>query len=371
MKLEIPQRVSLALQVAGSIRAGLEKNAWAEFLPGARRLSELLRVSRPTVNAALHLLANDCLITVRHGHRNRIIPRRLRAPATRMRLVAIVTHEPLTMMAPAAYRGIVEMQAHLAERGFETEIFVCPNRSGTSGLRKLAEFVNRPHVFCCVLISLRRELQQWFARQTVPALVLGSCHASVQLPSFDVDYRAVCRHAGGAFLSKGHQCMALIVPNSGGAGELASELGFREAVENGSPSARATVMIVRHNGTAQNIRTKLDALFNSSRPPTALLIAKPQHVFIVVIYLLQRGLAVPDTISLIARDQDNLFPNVSPPIAHYSIANDAFNHRLSRLMLQMVNRGNLAAKPTLIFPRFCPGGSIKNLRGNAVFVCPA
>ena len=165
--------------------------------------------------------------------------------------------------------------------------------------------------------------------------------------------------------------MALIMPNSGGAGELASELGFREAVETGSPSAGATVMIVRHNGTAQNIRTKLDALFNSSRPPTALLIAKPQHVFIVVIYLLQRGLAVPDTVSLIARDQDNLFSNVSPLIAHYSIANDAFNHRLSRLMLQMVNRGNLAAKPTLIFPRFFPGGSIKNLRRNSVFVCPA
>lgn len=361
MKLEIPQRVSLALQVARSIRAGIEKKAWTDFLPGARRLSELLRVSRPTVNAALHLLAKDGLITVRHGHRNRIVRRRRRTSGARLRLVAIVTHEPLTMMAPAAYRGIVEMQAHLTERGFDTEIFVSPNRRGAARNRKLEVFVHQPRVYCCVLISLRRELQQWFARQNVPALVLGSCHASVRLPSFDVDYRAVCRHAGGVFLGKGHRCMALIVPNSGGAGELASEHGFREAIEAGGHAARATAIIVRHDGTAQNIRAKLDTLFNSSRPPTALLVAKPQHVFIVVIYLLQRGLAVPDTVSLIARDQDNLFANVSPPIAHYSIANDAFNHRLSRLMLQMVNRGNLAAKPTLIFPRFFPGGSVKNL----------
>jgi DNA-binding LacI/PurR family transcriptional regulator len=362
MQLEIPQRVSLASRVAAAIRAGIDKQVWTYFLPGERRLCELLQVSRPTVNAALHQLAQTGLITVRHGHRNRIVSRRRRGRAARNRLVAIVTHEPLALMAATAYRGVVEMQAHLAERGFQTEIFVCPNRGGTGRHRKLEEFVTQRNVYCCVLISLRRELQQWFARHSIPALVLGSCHASVQLPSFDVDYRAVCRHAGGMFLSKGHQCMALVVPNSGGAGELASEQGFREAVETGSKAARAVAIMVRHDGTAPNIAAKLDALFNSSRPPTALLVAKPQHVFIVVIYLLQRGLAVPDTVSLIARDQDNLFANVSPPIAHYSIANNAFNHRLSRLILQLVDRGNLAAKPNLIFPRFFPGGTVKAVR---------
>jgi len=45
-----------------------------------------------------------------------------------------------------------------------------------------------------------------------------------------MDYRSICRHAGGIFLSKGHRRIALVVPNSGVAGDIASEAGFCEAI---------------------------------------------------------------------------------------------------------------------------------------------
>lgn len=123
----------------------------------------------------------------------------------------------------------------------------------------------------------------------------------------------------------------------------------------------ARASIVRHNGSAQNISAKLDALFNSAHAPTALLVAKPQHVFIVLIYLLKRGLTVPDTVSFIARDHDHMFETVSPPIAHYNLKEDTFAHRLSRLMLQMVSQGNLESEPSLIFPKYFSGGTVKQL----------
>ena len=57
--LEVPKRLSLPSQVAAAIRKGIEENLWAKYLPGERRLSDLLQVSRPTVRAALHLLAKE------------------------------------------------------------------------------------------------------------------------------------------------------------------------------------------------------------------------------------------------------------------------------------------------------------------------
>jgi DNA-binding LacI/PurR family transcriptional regulator len=178
------------------------------------------------------------------------------------------------------------------------------------------------------------------------------------LPSLDVDYRSVCRHAAGIFRSNGHRRLALIVPSSGVAGDLASEQGFREGAVLRPNADPAEAIIVRHDGTVRHLTAKLDELFGLSRAPTALLVAKPQHMFLVIVYLLKRGLAVPETVSLIARDQDHLFENT---VSHYMLGGETVAHRLSRLMLQMVGQGYLPTEPNLIFPRYVSAGTVKRL----------
>ncbi|WP_438479731.1 substrate-binding domain-containing protein [Oleiharenicola lentus] len=361
LPFHLPTRLSLSAQAADLIANAIDNGTWQDSLPSERRLCEMLKVSRPTVRTALRILAKKGIVEIRHGRRNRLLKRAGSAPSAQSRVVGLVTHEPFSHMTLATYQVISEMRAHLADQGFTTEVLVCPMTASPRMQRhKLEEFVTRNRVYCCALLSVSKEVQKWFSTHSVPALVLGSCHAEFSLPSLDIDYRSVCRHAGGVFLSKGHRHMAFVVPNSGVAGDLASEVGFRESVKS-NHQAEAHALIVRHNGTAQNIIRRLDALFNSAQPPTALLVAKPQYVFIVILYLLQRGLAVPDTVSLMARDYDRIFEGVSPPIAHYTLQDDTFAHRLSRLILQIVNNGLLSPKPNLIFPKFFAGGTVKQL----------
>ena len=358
---DIPKRFSLSAQAAGSIRKAIEDGTWHENLPSERRLCELFKVSRPTIRTALHVLAKEGLLDIRQGRRNRLLAAPREGSRQQNKMVGLVAHVPMTHVALTAYQGVSDMRAHLAEQGFATDILICPTHSPRLQRRKLEEFVRQNRVFCCVLLSVSREIQEWFSEHAVPALVLGSCHPEVKLPSLDFDHRSVCRHAAGLFLGKGHRRIALVVPNEGLAGDLASEEGFLEAVAQRSDADDARAVIVRHNGTAQNISAKLDALFNSPRAPTALLVAKPQHVFIVIIYLLKRGLSVPDTVSLIARDHDHVFELVSPPIAHYKFEEGTYAPRLSRLMLQMVSQGYLAPEPNLIFPAYLPGGTVKQI----------
>jgi len=358
---EIPKRQSLSAQAAGAIRKTIADGIWPEFLPSERRLCTMFQISRPTIRTALRLLAKDRLIDIQHGRRNRVLVRPNEPKGPPNRLVLIITPEPTRHMSLFTSQSISDMKVHLAERGFTTEIMICQARGAGAQRRKLDAFIRQNPVFCCVLLSVSKELQQWFSAHSIPALVLGSCHPDVKLPSLDVDHRSVCRHAAGLLLGKGHRRIALVVPHSGVAGYLVSEQGFKEAIgQHGDPS-EAHATIVRHNGTARNITAKLDALFNSKHAPTAILVAKPQHVYIVIIYLLKRGLSVPDTVSLIARDPDYIFETVSPAIAHYYVADDAFAHRLSRLMEQLVTHGHLPPEPNLIFPKYFAGETVKTL----------
>ena len=352
--LELPKRQSLAAQSAAAIRKAVTEGVWQESLPSERRLCELFQVSRPTVRTALQLLAKEGLIEIHQGRRNRLIGQNPRPSTNASRLVVLVSHTPILQTSLTAYQGISEMRAHLTEHGFTTETLVCQMRSAKAQQRKLETFVRQNRVFCCVLLSLSKELQEWFATHSIPALVLGSCHAEVKLPSLDVDYRSVCRHAAGIFRGKGHRRLAFIVPHSGVAGDLASEEGFREGCAHGRDATEPR--IVRHNGTATNLAAKLDALFASPLPPTALLVAKPTHTLAVLVYLLRRGLTVPDAVSLIARDSDHLFEEA---ISHYRFHDETFAHRLSRLMAQMVSQGYLRPEPNLIFPRYVSSGTVK------------
>lgn len=348
----MPRRLPLSAQAADAIRKAVEEKLWEEFLPSERRLCALLQVSRPTIRTALRQLGHEGLIEIRHGRRNRILRRPGRAAVARSRLVVLVSHEPISHTSFTAYQGVTEMRAYLAEQGFTTEFIICSSSSFAIQRRKLEAFLRQTHVFCFVLLSLHKDFQEWFAAGSTPALVLGSCHPAVQLPSLDVDYWSVCRHAAGILRSKGHRRLALVVPDSGAAGDLASEGGFRE----GATAPGTEALVVRHGGTVAGLASKLDTLFSRAQPPTALLVAKPQHVFWTIAYLLRRGIRVPSDVSLIARDYDHLFDEA---VSHYRFEGETFARRLSRLMLQMVNESHLRVQPMLVFPRYVAAGTVR------------
>jgi len=353
--LELPKRIPLAAQAAATLRKAIAGGTWKEYVPSERRLSTILQVSRPTVRAALKQLAREGLIVIQHGKRNRIVSGAPRKSASRSRLVLLVTPEPPARISLTAYHALSEMRTHLVEHGFTTEIIVCRRSSVEAQRRALERFMRQNSVFFSVLISVRKEVQQWFSDRALPAMVIGSCHPTVKLPSLDTDYRSVCRHAAGVFLAKGHTRLAFIVPHSDNVGDLRSEEGFLEAVGKLRKPHHVTAVIARHSGTAQSLNARLDKLFLAAEPPTALLIARPQVTFFVMTYLLKRGLTVPGSVSLISRDHDYLFESL---LSHYTLGEFTYAHHLSRLMLRMVNQRYLAPEPHLIFPKYSECGTV-------------
>jgi DNA-binding LacI/PurR family transcriptional regulator len=355
----LPERISLPAQTTAALRQAIAEGTWDTYLPSERRLAEVFQVSRPTIRIALRSLAKDGWLEIRHGRRNRILRRPKGRGAAARRLVGIVTHQPIYSIPHAYYQGVSEMLKQLATHGLSTEIILLKPMKAKAQANKLELFVRQYRPLCWILLSVNRNVQQWFADRSIPALVLGSCHIGIKLPSLDIDNRSVCRHAAGIFLRHGHRTMALLVRNSGLAGDLASEQGFAEGASRHAGSDPARAIIIRHEGTARNITAKLDAVFRSSDPPTALLVGTAWDLFTVMVYLLQHGLAVPNQVSLVARVQDQLYLAAYPAIAHYRFGTEVYVQRLCRLILKLISHGALPAKPSLIFPAYYEGGSVK------------
>lgn len=355
---ELPKRVSLSERAAESIRKAILEGAWENYLPSERRLCEIFKVSRPTIRTALHLLSADGWLEIRPGRRNRLRPRVVPAAPPETRLVCVVTQLPVSNWSQSLYQAFSETRLRLAAEGFTMEVLSYEPAGGRAPQAKLEAFLAQNRVFCCILLSASRELQSWFSRQSVPALVLGSCDPGVRLPSFEIDMRATCLHATGVLLRHGHRRLAYVVPDTRRGGDLAGERGFLEALDAAARRYNARGVVVRHDNSTASLLPKIDAVLQSPEPPTGFLVAVPQHVYSVMFHLLRRGYKIPEQISIIARDHEPYFATVTPKVSHYEFEGDAYARRLTRLMIRLVRDGYLTPKPRHILQRYFEGDTV-------------
>lgn len=356
--LELPKRSSLVASTAASLRDGIRRGLWEGSLPGERILCEHLQVSRTTLRSALALLVTEGRISADARRKRRILrANSATEPPLARDLVAIVTNEQVQLMAPMVIFYINEIRRHVQKIGLRLDIFTDLKLDQRKSDRKLTEFLQNRQVACWVLVTPTADVQRFFADRGLPTLVLGPTAPDIPLPSISVDYEAVCRHAAGVLLGKGHRRIALIIPDSGIVGNIASEKGFREGVEQ-SPHADAKAFILRHDSTRDGICRKLDLHLKTSRPATAFLVCRPPHALTVTSHLLTCGHSIPNEISVISRDSESYIDFFSPEITRYHFRRRRFAERVSRLVVRLATDGSLPPRSTLILPDLLSGKTL-------------
>lgn len=358
-KIEIPRKTSLVTETARIVRRNIYQGVWSDFLPGERHLSEELHVSRPTLRTALDLLEKEGLLEVTHGKRRRILEVKPPRSTLRRKTIGLITNLPFSEITQITNHVIMEMRYHLQQNGFNTQIFIPPSGVFRYQKRKLENFLRDHEISCSVLVLASREQQEWMASRNIPTLVLGSCYEGTDLPSLDTDHFAVCRHAVGHLLARGHRKLALFRNDNRIAGDRASQEGFLQGIEQ-SRHKNTSGIVIRHKGTPEDVAVRLNRLLDSEDRPSGILTSRPQETFMVFTQLLKRGMDVPGDISLIARDRDNYFQYLTPKITHYATPRELFSQRLIRLTVQLVQNGVLSTKQHLLFPDFVEGESVKD-----------
>lgn len=341
-------RPSLSSQAAAALRTEIENGVWGERLPGERLLAERLGVSRPTLRAALDTLADEGWLERRQGLPTRVL-RGGRQPAEQPCVVRVLTPVPLREMPPLTVCWLDELRERLATAGHALELVVRPTISTSRGARMLAH-LERSHPGGVWILHLAPEaLQRAFAARVLPALVAGSAATGVDLPSVDLDYRAVCRHAAGLLRSKGRRRPALLLPDTAAPGDAESAEGFLE----GFPAAR----VLRHDGTPAGLCRLVRSACAGREAADALVVGRSVHTLTALTSLLGEGLRVPRDVALIARDGDAFLAHAVPAPARYVSDPRRWAAAVARLVLRLAEGVRTRSQHRLM-PDFVAGGTL-------------
>jgi DNA-binding LacI/PurR family transcriptional regulator len=271
--------------------------------------------------------------------------------------VALLSPEPLERLRPAQTLWIDELRALLSERGVHLHVFhgrqwfrSCPERA----LHRLVS--ENPHD-CWILALANTGTQRWFSRNGVRCVVAGTVHAGLELPSCDIDHRAMCRHAVGTLLGLGHRKVALVMSKSQLAGDLESEAGFREGVQQHSPRDVEGVCCL-HDDSAVGVVQALRRMMTRTPAPTGILVANPFHCLTVMSSLFQMGLRVPSDVSVISRDDDRFLSYLVPEPTRYALAPRVIANSLFRMVLEQSQECSPKCQELRLMPELIRGMSV-------------
>ncbi len=356
----LPDRRSLVERVTDTLVAEIEGGRWGEWLPQERSLAQTFSVSRNTLRAALVRLRKQGLVEPIRGQGYRLAkaspsPKKRGAKRLpRAETVRILSPEPLDGLRPSLGILIDELRVILFKQGLALEVHNGKHyyRSGSPQL--LAKLIAQHPSICWILIRSIEGVQHWFAEQKIPCLISGTPYPGIDLPSVDIDLRAVGAHAAGRLLGLGHRHL-LVILEGDTAGQNACESGFREMVEK---TAGTMVTALRHSANIQEVRQMIIKQMSRKPRPTGILIASSYYYLTVSGTLHQLGLRVPEDVSLICTDSDHFLPYMVPEASHYVFSHETFARKLAQKVNKIVHSEPLPQLHVQIFPTFVAGASL-------------
>lgn len=349
---------SLTAQVANALREEIERGKWSQWLPGERRLTESLHVSRKTLRKALAQLQREKIIEVAPGLGHRVVgsPRQSPTPAGSP-TVALLTPEPLEQMRPYTSLWVNHLKTLLIQEGARLTAFSGRKYFSRNPAKALAKLTTQNVAGCWLLANSTEATQHWFSQRSLPCVIAGSCHPGINLPQVDLDHYALCRHAAGVLLGAGHRRIALLNERSGRAGDLESEAGFIAGIrESNHPDAVS--LVIHHEHSPASLTKTLDRLMSLPLPPTALLVSNGASYLTTISILMQRGFRVPRDISVVSRDDEPFFSFLVPPPTRYAENPQSFSKKLLKPLLQTLGSEAVSPRNTRILPRYTKGGSL-------------
>jgi len=347
---------SLPVQVADYLMAEIANGRWTNFLPGERALAGTLRVSRRTLTSALARLQKAGVTRPEPARGHRIVSARRRVPSKVTQHIGLLTAEPLDAMRPGTTLWVNDLQALLAERDFRLSFFNGRKYVSHQPGRALARLVAVNPQAGWILAGSSEPTQRWFARSGLPAVVVGTCHGEVVLPDVDLDFHAMGRHVAGRLAAHRHCRAALFLTNAPGyfMSESETERGFREILH----KAGGEAISVYHERTRDGLVKVLRRLFSSAEAPTALVLTNSLDYLTATSFLNQKGLRVPQDVSVIARNDDAFMTALLPEPTRYHASPHVLGRRIFKLLMQVVE-GQPPLRPHVrIMPEFIAGESL-------------
>ena len=345
------QLLSSVEQVAAHLRAELVTGNLSGVMPGVLKLEAELGVNRNTVEAALRLLEAEGLLRSEGKGRRRKIEMPSRSVTQRKR-IAILGHEP--DMERVGY--MIDLQHLLVEAGnvvFFTEKTLTELRMDLSRIRRL---VQQTEADAWIIPGGSREVLEWFAAQETPAFAMFGRRRGLPIPGVGPDKPPAIAAATRTLIQLGHRRIVLLAR----AARRLPQPGESESTFLNELAAHGILPGPYHlPDWEENIRgfqDRLSSLFLLT-PPTALIIQEAVFYVAALQFCANRGLRVPQDVSLICTDADPTFDWCQPSVAHIRWDSRPVVRRIVRWAAN-VSCGKEDLRQTLTPAEFVRGGTI-------------
>jgi len=350
----LPRRHSLIAETAAVLRQRIEAAEWSLHLPGEIELAALLQVGRNTLRSALAILEGEGYLMTAKGARRRIIMPLNKAPAGQH--AVMLMSRPERDFPPATAQWIEGTRARLESSGWSFRVVIEPliyRGSPASRLEKMTE--SQPGT-TWILHRSTPAMQRWFQERGERTILAGSRHEGIHLPRVDIDYRAVSRHAAGRFLARGHERLAILRPEGHFAGDAECVAAFRDG------AGSAAVLELHCRQGAAGVIEALRPLTEKPHPATALYVLHADHCVTALSFLQHAGLAIPDDISVICREDAPYLALLCPEPARYRHSTATFSARLASLVTHFDHPTTGTRRPALIMPCAIEGATLSPVR---------
>jgi hypothetical protein len=329
--------LSKSHQLADYLRDAIRQDRLVEPLPGMRRWSQQLGVSRRTLEGALTELRSDGWLTVGpRGIRLKAMP----AAATAARPPA---SRRVRWLLENSYRRHLYnyhvtfglLQERLSLRGIELSWETCAPA-------RLREIARQPAAAneLFLLASLPPACQRLFAATGKPTLILGEVTPGLDLPFINADLAGIVRHATFRLLRQGCTHLEMIHINTAAAGLRSAEAAFESACA-GWTRAPVTRRILTSALDQPSLFATMRRLVGGVKGRTGILVLAPVPVGLVTTALLQAGLAVPAQASVVALMHPAESIQLLPPPVHYPWPMTALVRHISTVTERFFTTGTL------------------------------
>lgn len=350
----LPRRHSLISETATVLRQRIEAGEWPLHLPGEMDLAALLQVGRNTLRSALAILESEGYVVTAKGSRRRVKVPSKSAPTGKC--AVILMSRPEQDFPPATAQWIAGTRARLESSGWTLRVSIEPEIYRGAPAARLEKMTQSQPATTWILHRSTPAMQRWFQDRGESAVLAGSRHEGIHLPRVEIDYRAVSRHAAGRLLARGHERLAILRPAGPFAGDAECAAAFREG------AGSAGVLEFHCRPGAAGVIEALRPLTKMPRPATALYVLHADHCVTALSFLQHAGLAIPDDISLICREDAPYLSLLCPEPARYRHSTATFSSRLASLVMRHDDKTAAKRRPALIMPSVIKGATLAPVR---------
>jgi DNA-binding LacI/PurR family transcriptional regulator len=356
----IPKRNSLVAQTAQVLRDLIQAGEWDTYLSTEKQLKDRMQVGLNTIRAALEILTKEGWISEgKAGRRREIINRGGREPSkSHSKVVGLLSPSPLEHMRPVTLLTIAGLRDHLAEMGCRLEIHTSRAFQLDKPDHTLEMLVKKNPADVWILLLSTHAIQEWFSRQEFPCMVFGSVFEGIQLPCVELDLAAGTRHAVGQLIRKGHSHLGIMLPQDKYYGDKKVESAFWEALAaDKNPDRQGTVVRLESNDS-ESVCRGVKRLMSQTDVPTALILSRIVFAHAVMSYAPQRGIRIPQDLSIISIGDSSSAQWLVPALARYKVQPDRIIGKQIRLIHKLLSAGPVDYDRVMVEPEWTVGDSV-------------